>query len=93
MNGRLPENQHDGTEFPDRAGESERHAGEDRRQQVRKDDPAEDRQRARPERGRGLLHLGVELEQYGLNGWVKVNKRFFHPEKGIMAAVERSIGQ
>jgi hypothetical protein len=24
---------------------------------------------------------------------VKVNKRFFHPEKGIMAAVERSIGQ
>jgi sulfate/thiosulfate-binding protein len=35
----------------------------------------------------------ISSSKYGLNGWVKVNKRFFHPEKGIMAAVERSIGQ
>jgi sulfate/thiosulfate-binding protein len=35
----------------------------------------------------------ISATRYGLNGWVKVNKRFFHPEKGIMAAIERSIGQ
>jgi sulfate/thiosulfate transport system substrate-binding protein len=35
----------------------------------------------------------ISSAKWGLNGWVKVNKRFFHPEKGIMAAVERSIGQ
>jgi sulfate/thiosulfate transport system substrate-binding protein len=35
----------------------------------------------------------ISSSKYGLNGWVKVNKRFFHPEKGIMAAIERSIGQ
>jgi sulfate/thiosulfate-binding protein len=35
----------------------------------------------------------INSAKWGLNGWVKVNKRFFHPEKGIMAAVERSIGQ
>jgi sulfate/thiosulfate-binding protein len=35
----------------------------------------------------------ISSPKYGLNGWAKVNKRFFHPEKGIMAAVERSIGQ
>ena len=35
----------------------------------------------------------ISSTKYGLNGWVKVNKRFFHPEKGIMAAIERSIGQ
>jgi sulfate/thiosulfate-binding protein len=31
--------------------------------------------------------------KYGLNGWAKVNTRFFHPEKGIMAKIERSVGQ
>ncbi|HLM37465.1 MAG TPA: sulfate ABC transporter substrate-binding protein [Gaiellaceae bacterium] len=35
----------------------------------------------------------ISSAKYGLNGWAKVNKRFFHPEKGIMAAIERSIGQ
>jgi len=39
----------------------------------------------------GLFTIGSA--KYGLNGWVKVNKRFFHPEKGIMAKVERSVGQ
>jgi sulfate/thiosulfate-binding protein len=39
----------------------------------------------------GLFTIGSA--KLGLNGWVKVNKRFFHPEKGIMAAVERSVGQ
>jgi hypothetical protein len=39
----------------------------------------------------GLFTIGSA--KYGLNGWVNVNKRFFHPEKGVMAAVERSIGQ
>src|SRR5215207_909838 len=35
----------------------------------------------------------ISSAKYGLNGWAKVNKRFFHPEKGIMVAIERSIGQ
>ena len=39
----------------------------------------------------GLFTIGSA--KLGLNGWVKVNKRFFHPEKGIMAKIERSIGQ
>ena len=36
--------------------------------QVRQHDPAEGRERARAERGGGLLHLPVELEQHGLDG-------------------------
>jgi sulfate transport system substrate-binding protein len=39
----------------------------------------------------GLFTIGSA--KLGLNGWVKVNTRFFHPEKGIMAKIERSIGQ
>jgi sulfate/thiosulfate transport system substrate-binding protein len=39
----------------------------------------------------GLFTIGTA--KLGLNGWVKVNKRFFHPEKGVMAKIERSIGQ
>ena len=39
----------------------------------------------------GLFTIGSA--KLGLNGWVKVNKRFFHPEKGIMAKIERSVGQ
>jgi sulfate transport system substrate-binding protein len=35
----------------------------------------------------------IDSKKLGLNGWTKVNHRFFHPEKGIMAAIERSIGQ
>jgi sulfate transport system substrate-binding protein len=35
----------------------------------------------------------ISSAKLGLNGWVKVNARFFHPEKGIMAKIERSIGQ
>ena len=35
----------------------------------------------------------IDTTKLGLNGWVKVNKRFFHPEKGVMAKIERSIGQ
>jgi sulfate transport system substrate-binding protein len=35
----------------------------------------------------------ISSAKLGLNGWVKVNTRFFHPEKGIMAKIERSIGQ
>ena len=39
----------------------------------------------------GLFTIGSA--KLGLNGWVKVNTRFFHPEKGIMAKIERSVGQ
>jgi len=28
----------------------------------------------------------------GLNGWTKVNRRFFHPQKGIVAKIEKSLG-
>jgi hypothetical protein len=39
----------------------------------------------------GLFTIGSA--KLGLNGWGKVNTRFFHPEKGIMAKIERSVGQ
>jgi sulfate/thiosulfate-binding protein len=35
----------------------------------------------------------IASAKLGLNGWTKVNRRFFHPEKGIMAKIERSIGR
>jgi sulfate transport system substrate-binding protein len=34
----------------------------------------------------------INSKKLGLNGWTKVNNRFFHPEKGIVAKIERSIG-
>ena len=34
----------------------------------------------------------IATAKLGLNGWTKVNRRFFHPENGIMAKIERSIG-
>jgi sulfate transport system substrate-binding protein len=35
----------------------------------------------------------IDTAKYGLNGWTKVNTRFFHPTKGIVAKIEKSIGQ
>src|SRR5213592_1543145 len=34
----------------------------------------------------------IASKQWGLNGWTKVNRRFFDPNKGIMAAIEKSLG-
>jgi sulfate transport system substrate-binding protein len=34
----------------------------------------------------------ISSTKLGLNGWTKVNRRFFHPENGVMAKIERSIG-
>src|SRR3954469_13612065 len=33
----------------------------------------------------------INSAKLGLNGWTKVNRRFFHPQNGIMAKIERSI--
>ena len=35
----------------------------------------------------------INSKSYGLNGWTKVNRRFFNPQRGIMAAIERSLGR
>ena len=32
------------------------------------------------------------IDQLGLGGWVKVQKRFFHPKTGIMAGIQRQVG-
>ena len=32
------------------------------------------------------------IEQLGLGGWEKVQKRFFDPRTGIMARIERQVG-
>jgi sulfate/thiosulfate transport system substrate-binding protein len=32
------------------------------------------------------------IDQLGLGGWVKVQKRFFDPKTGIMARIERQVG-
>jgi len=40
---------------------------------------------------KGLFTIGTA--RLGLNGWTKVNTRFFDPDKGIVAKIEKSIGQ
>jgi sulfate transport system substrate-binding protein len=35
----------------------------------------------------------INTKAVGLNGWPRVNKRFFDPNHGIMAAIERSLGR
>jgi sulfate/thiosulfate transport system substrate-binding protein len=39
---------------------------------------------------KGLFTIGTA--KLGLNGWTKVNTRFFHPTKGIVAKIEKSLG-
>jgi hypothetical protein len=39
----------------------------------------------------GLFTIGTA--KLGLNGWPKVNTRFFHPGTGIVAKIEKSLGQ
>ncbi|HET7554084.1 MAG TPA: sulfate ABC transporter substrate-binding protein [Gaiellaceae bacterium] len=34
----------------------------------------------------------IDSAKLGLNGWTKVNTRFFHPTKGIVAKIEKSLG-
>ena len=34
----------------------------------------------------------ISTAKLGLNGWTKVNQRFFNPQKGIVAKIERSLG-
>jgi sulfate transport system substrate-binding protein len=34
----------------------------------------------------------IDSKQIGLNGWTKVNSRFFNPQKGIVAKIEKSLG-
>jgi sulfate transport system substrate-binding protein len=34
----------------------------------------------------------INSRKLGLNGWTKVNQRFFHPQKGIVAKIEKSLG-
>ena len=34
----------------------------------------------------------ISTAKLGLNGWTKVNRRFFHPQKGIVAKIEKTIG-
>jgi sulfate/thiosulfate transport system substrate-binding protein len=35
----------------------------------------------------------INSRRWGLNGWTKVNRRFFDPNNGIMAKIERSLGR
>src|SRR4051812_44483780 len=63
----VPGDEDDRAELADGARERERDSGENRRQEVREDDPAEDRRRARTKRRGRLLHLGVQLEKHGLH--------------------------
>ncbi|HTS72284.1 MAG TPA: sulfate ABC transporter substrate-binding protein [Gaiellaceae bacterium] len=34
----------------------------------------------------------IRSAKWGLNGWPKVNKRFFDPKKGVVAKIEASLG-
>jgi len=35
----------------------------------------------------------ISSKKLGLNGWPRVNRRFFDPNKGIVAVIERSLGR
>ena len=35
----------------------------------------------------------ISSKKWGLNGWRKVNRRFFNPNNGVMAKIERSLGR
>jgi len=39
----------------------------------------------------GLFTIGTK--KLGLNGWQRVNRRFFDPNSGVMAKIERSLGR
>src|SRR5712691_7669139 len=65
LEGEVAGDQDERAELAHRTGESERDAGEERGQQVRQDDAAEDRRLTGAEGSGGLLHLPIELEQYG----------------------------
>jgi sulfate/thiosulfate-binding protein len=39
----------------------------------------------------GLFTIGAK--KLGLNGWPRVNRRFFDPDTGIVAKIERSLGK
>ena len=65
--GMLPEIRTSEPNSPIARAKASARAGEDRRGEVRQHDAAEDRQRPGAERRRGLLHLGVELEQHRLH--------------------------
>ena len=60
--------QHERAVLADPSGERERRAGGDGRDQARQHDPAEGRERRRPERAGRLLDLAVELGQHRLHG-------------------------
>jgi sulfate/thiosulfate-binding protein len=34
----------------------------------------------------------ITSSKLGLNGWTNVNRRFFHPQKGVVAKIEKSLG-
>jgi sulfate/thiosulfate-binding protein len=34
----------------------------------------------------------ITSSKLGLNGWRNVNRRFFHPQKGVVAKIEKSLG-
>jgi sulfate/thiosulfate-binding protein len=35
----------------------------------------------------------ISSKKWGLHGWTKVNRRFFNPNNGVMAKIERSLGR
>lgn len=35
----------------------------------------------------------IASKKWGLNGWPKVNRRFFNPSSGVVAKIERSLGR
>ena len=73
------------------AREREGDAREDRREEVREDDPGEDGRPAGAERGRGLFHLAVELEQHGLHGPHHERQRLEHQREEDRGACERDV--
>ena len=65
---KVARDEDDRSVFPQRAREREREPREERREDVREDDPEERLEARRPQDSGGLLELGVEVLEDGLDG-------------------------
>ncbi len=67
LEGQVAGDQDHRAELADRTTERQADTGQDRRDQVGQDDPAGDGERARTERGGGVLHLAIEGRHHRLD--------------------------
>src|SRR6266566_8124603 len=86
----VSRDEHDRAELADGAREREGDAGQNRGQDARKNDALESREATRAQRGGGVLHLAIELEENRLNR--SNDERERHEEQREQEAPTREHG-